>query len=88
MFDLVTEIMHITEVDLESAMSAKPYTLIMVMMPNELHDVLDALAQEKGETLSVIVRDLVRAAAPAARRVDLGIPRIIASAGRAADPSP
>jgi hypothetical protein len=31
---------------------------------------------------------LVRAAAPAARRVDLGIPRIIASAGRAADPSP
>jgi predicted DNA-binding protein len=73
---------------LESAISAKPYTLIMVRMPNELHDVLDALAQEKGETLSVIVRDLVRAAAPAARRVDLGIPRIIASAGRAADPSP
>ena len=49
-------------------MKAKPYALVTVRMPLDLHDVLETIAVTKGETLSVVVRDLVRQAAFDARR--------------------
>jgi predicted DNA-binding protein len=54
-------------------MKAKPYTVITVRMPNELHEVLETIAIAKGETLSVVVRDLARQAVVEARRVDHGV---------------
>ena len=65
-------------------MKATPYALVTVRMPLDLHDVLEAIAVAKGETLSVVVRDLVRQAALDARHVNHGIPQIVAagSAGR------
>jgi hypothetical protein len=59
-------------------MKAKPYALVTVRMPLDLHDVLETIAVTKGETLSVVVRDLVRQAAFDARRVDRTIPQILA----------
>ena len=59
-------------------MKAKPYALETVRMPLDLHDVLETIAVTKGETLSVVVRDLVRQAAFDARRVDRTIPQILA----------
>jgi hypothetical protein len=47
-------------------------------MPLDLHGVLETIAVTKGETLSVVVRDLVRQAAVDARRVDRGVPQIMA----------
>ena len=64
-------------------MKAKPYTVIMVRMPNELHEVLETIAIAKGETLSVVLRDLVRQVAADARRVDHGIPQVLAGSARA-----
>jgi predicted DNA-binding protein len=55
-------------------MKAKPYALVTVRMPIDLHDVLETLAVTKGETLSVVVRELVRQAAVDVRRGDsLGV---------------
>jgi predicted DNA-binding protein len=59
-----------------------PYALVSVRMPLDLHGVLETLAAEKGETLSVVVRDLVRAAAVEARRVDHGVTPATAKACR------
>jgi predicted DNA-binding protein len=55
-------------------MKAKSYALVTVRMPIDLHDVLETLAVTKGETLSVVVRELVRQAAVDVRRGDsLGV---------------
>jgi hypothetical protein len=54
-------------------MKAKPYTLLTVRMPTDLQNVLETISAEKGESVSTIVRDMVRRAAVDARRVDLGI---------------
>jgi hypothetical protein len=60
-------------------MTAKPYTLLTVRMPPDLHIVLEAISVAKGETVSTIVRDMVRRAAVDARRVDQTVPQILAS---------
>jgi hypothetical protein len=60
-------------------MTAKPYTLLTVRMPPDLHSVLEAISVAKGETVSTIVRDMVRRAAVDARRVDQTGPQIVAS---------
>ena len=57
-------------------MKAKSYALVTVRMPLDLHDVLETMAAAKGETLSVVVRDLVRKVAAGDRRVDLGMPHL------------
>jgi hypothetical protein len=44
-------------------MKAKPYTVVTTRMPNELYEILETVAIEKGETVSTIVRDFVRRAA-------------------------
>jgi hypothetical protein len=54
-------------------MTAKPYTLLTVRMPADLQNVLETISAEKGESVSTIVRDMVRAAAVDARRLDLGL---------------
>jgi hypothetical protein len=59
-------------------MAAKPYALVTVRMPLDLHDVLETIGVAKGETLSVVVRDLVRQAAVDTRRIDRAIPQIMA----------
>jgi hypothetical protein len=51
-------------------MKAKPYSLITVRMPPDLHSVLEALSAEKGESVSCIVREMVRQVAAGTRRVD------------------
>jgi hypothetical protein len=52
-----------------------PYTLLTVRMPPDLQSVLETVAAAKGESVSTIVRDLVRAVAADARRGDsLGVP--------------
>jgi predicted transcriptional regulator len=54
--------------------SGRPYSIVTVRLPPELRAELESIAVAKGETLSVIVRDLVRQAAVDARRVDpLGV---------------
>ena len=60
-------------------MKAKP-AQITVQMPHELRSALEAIAVEKGETLSVIMRSLARQAVAEARRVDHGVPQIMAGA--------
>jgi hypothetical protein len=47
-----------------------PYTLLTVRMPPDLQSVLETVAAAKGESVSTIVRDLVRAVAADARRGD------------------
>jgi hypothetical protein len=55
-------------------MNAKPYTVLTVRMPNDLQNVLESIAAEKGEAVSTIVRDLVRQVAADVRRGDsLGV---------------
>jgi hypothetical protein len=44
-------------------MDAKPYTVLTVRMPNDLQSVLEVISAGKGESVSTVVRDLVRAAA-------------------------
>jgi hypothetical protein len=56
-----------------------PYTLLTVRMPPDLQSVLETVAAAKGESVSTIVRDLVRAVAADARRVDQTVPQIMAS---------
>jgi predicted DNA-binding protein len=51
-------------------MTAKPYTLLTVRMPTDLQNVLETLSSEKGESVSTIVRDMVRQAAVDVRRGD------------------
>lgn len=59
-------------------MKAKPYTLLTVRMPPDLQNVLETISAEKGETVSTIVRDLVRAVAADVRRADHGISQMMA----------
>jgi hypothetical protein len=54
-------------------MTAKPYTLLTVRMPPDLHSVLEAISAAKGETVSTIVRDMVRKAAGDIQRGDAPI---------------
>jgi hypothetical protein len=55
-------------------MTAKPYTLLTVRMPPDLQEVLETISAEKGESVSTIVRDMVRQAAVDVRRGDsLGV---------------
>jgi predicted DNA-binding protein len=54
-------------------MKAKPYTLLTVRMPADLQNVLETISAEKGESVSTIVRDMVRKVAADVRRVDLGV---------------
>jgi predicted DNA-binding protein len=55
-------------------MTAKSYTLLTVRMPTDLQNVLETLSSEKGESVSTIVRDMVRQAAVDVRRGDsLGV---------------
>jgi hypothetical protein len=56
-------------------MKAKPYTIVAVRMPHDLHAVLETIAISKGETVSVVVRDLVRQSAGEVRRFDRGSAR-------------
>jgi hypothetical protein len=51
-------------------MKAKPYTLLTVRMPTDLQNVLETISAEKGESVSTIVRDMVRTAAADVRRAD------------------
>jgi predicted DNA-binding protein len=54
-------------------MKEKPYTLLTVRMPPDLQNVLEMISAEKGESVSTIVRDMVRKVAADVRRVDLGV---------------
>jgi hypothetical protein len=58
-------------------MKAKPYTLLTVRMPPDLQNVLETISAEKGESVSTIVRDLVRAVD--ARRGGQTVPQIMAA---------
>jgi hypothetical protein len=58
-------------------MTAKPYTLLTVRMPTDLQNVLETISAERGESVSTIVRDMVRRAAVDARRVDQTVPQIM-----------
>jgi hypothetical protein len=51
-------------------MTPKHYTLLTVRMPPDLHGVLEAISVEKGESVSMIVRSLVRKVAADVRRGD------------------
>jgi hypothetical protein len=51
-------------------MKAKPYTLLTVRMPTDLQNVLETISAEKGESVSMIVRSLVRKVAADVRRGD------------------
>ena len=42
-------------------------------MPPDLQNVLETISAEKGESVSTIVRDMVRKVAADVRRVDLGV---------------
>ena len=57
-------------------MDTKPYTVLTVRMPNDLQSVLEEISAEKGESVSTIVRDMVRKVAADVRRVDLGMPHL------------
>jgi hypothetical protein len=54
-------------------MKEKPYTLLTVRMPPDLQNVLETISAEKGESVSTIVRDMVRKVAADVRRVDVGV---------------
>jgi predicted transcriptional regulator len=58
-------------------MRAKPYSTVVVRVPAELRGALDALAEARGESLALIVRDALRAVA-GDRRVDQAVPQILA----------
>jgi hypothetical protein len=49
-------------------MKGKPYTLLTVRMPPDLQNVLETISAEKGESVSTIVRDMVRKVAADVRR--------------------
>ena len=51
-------------------MRAKPFSTIVVRVPAELRGTLDEIAEARGESLALIVRDALRVAA-GDRRVDL-----------------
>jgi predicted transcriptional regulator len=58
-------------------MKANHYSGVAVRLPTDLRDILENMAVERGESLSLIIRDALRAAVDA-RRIDHGIPRIMA----------
>jgi hypothetical protein len=58
-------------------MKEKPYTLLTVRMPSDLQNVLETISAEKGESVSTIVRDLVRAVD--VRRGEPTVPQIMAA---------
>ena len=51
-------------------MNAKPYTVLTVRMPNDLQSVLETISAKKGESVSCIVREMVRQVAAGTRHVD------------------
>jgi predicted transcriptional regulator len=56
-------------------MKANHYSGVAVRLPTDLRDILENMAVERGESLSLIIRDALRAAVDA-RRGDHGIPQI------------
>ena len=54
-------------------MKANHYTSVAVRMPTELRDILENMAEERGESLSLVIRDMLRAAT-AARRIHRSVP--------------
>lgn len=61
---------------------AKPHAILTVQMPPELRAELEGMAAERGESLSLTVRDLVRRAVDVARRGDSAAGVSPISAGR------
>jgi predicted transcriptional regulator len=59
-------------------MRANHYSGVAVRIPTDLRDILESMAVERGESLSLIIRDALREAV-AARRVDHSIPQIRAA---------
>jgi Ribbon-helix-helix protein, copG family len=51
-------------------MKANHYSGVAVRLPTELRDILENMAAERGESLSLIIRDLLRRGTAKARRVD------------------
>jgi predicted DNA-binding protein len=61
-------------------MKANHYSGVAVRLPTELRDILENMAEERGESLSLIIRDMLRRGAADARRGDsLGVPQIRAA---------
>ena len=56
-------------------MKAIQHTTVAVRMPTQLRDVLENMAEARGESLSLVIRDALRVAA-GDRRVDLGMPHL------------
>jgi predicted transcriptional regulator len=61
-------------------MKENHYSGVAVRLPTDLRDILKNMAVERGESLSLIIRDALREAV-AARRVDHGIAGSPVSAG-------
>jgi hypothetical protein len=51
---------------------------VAVRLPTELRDILEGMAEARGESLSLIIRDLLRQGAVDARRGDQTVPQIMA----------
>jgi hypothetical protein len=50
-------------------MKANHHSGVAVRLPNELRGILESMAEERGESLSLIIRDLLRRGTADARRV-------------------
>jgi hypothetical protein len=62
----------------KATMKANHYSGVAVRLPTELRDILENMAAERGESLSLIIRDMLRRGARDAQRVDQTVPRIMA----------
>jgi hypothetical protein len=59
-------------------MKANHYSGVAVRLPTELRDIIESMAAERGESLSLIIRDLLRKATRDVRRGDQTVPQIMA----------
>jgi ribbon-helix-helix CopG family protein len=59
----------------KATMKANHYSGVAVRLPDELRATLEKMATERGESLSLIIRDCLREAT-AARRGDQAVPQI------------
>jgi metal-responsive CopG/Arc/MetJ family transcriptional regulator len=59
-------------------MKPKNTSLLSVSIPPDIRETLDAMADARGESLSLVVRDLLRQAFGDTRARDLGVPKFIA----------
>jgi hypothetical protein len=60
-------------------MKANHYSGVAVRLPTELRDIIEGVAAQRGESLSLIIRDLLREATAARRGDSLGVPQIRAA---------